>query len=149
MTTTDFNPIRGRRRTIKKPTKMRIKTRQPRKKRSKMIFKKKKKKIKTRTAKAYQLQRWSHTTKTKGLPKHTNCRGGTKLKMRNHRHFATTKEVKTRSKQKYQVERILMQKISALHRPRSRKHLYDKKIQMRTKACESLHFTTHHPPKGQ
>jgi hypothetical protein len=41
------------------------------------------------------------------------------------------------------VERILMQKISALHRPRSRKHLY-KKIQMRTKSMRipTFHHTS-------
>jgi hypothetical protein len=54
------------------------------------------------------------------LEKHINCRDSTKqTKEKNHRNFATTRR-STRSQQKYQVERILMQKISALHRPRGR-----------------------------
>ena len=108
-----------------------------------MILKKKREKTKTRP------------------PKHINCRSGLMQpkqraaksisiaeaapneKEKNHRNFATTRK-STRSKQKYQVERILMQKISALHRPRSRKHLYDKKIQMRTKSMRipTFHHTS-------
>ena len=83
---------------------------------------------KHRAAKAYQLQRqyYTHTFDNTVLQKHINCRRSTKqTKEKNHRNFATTRK-STRSKQKYQVERILMQKISALHRPRSRKHLYTK-----------------------
>jgi dephospho-CoA kinase len=127
-----------------------------------MIFKKKREKTKTRppkhinrrgglmqpkhrAAKAYQLQRqyYTHTFNNTVLQKHINCRRSTKqTKEKNHRNFATTRK-STRSKQKYQVERILMQKISALHRPRSRKHLY-KKIQMRTKSMRipTFHHTS-------
>lgn len=160
-TTTDFNPIRGRRRTIKKPTKMKIKTRQPGRSEARWSSKKKEKtktrppkhinrrsglmQPKHRAAKAYQLQRqyYTHTFNNTVLQKHINCRRSTKqTKEKNHRNFATTRK-STRSKQKYQVERILMQKISALHRPRSRKHLY-KKIQMRTKSMRipTFHHTS-------
>lgn len=98
-----------------------------------------------RAAKAYQLQRqyYTHTFNNTVLQKHINCRRSTKqTKEKNHRNFATTRK-STRSKQKYQVERILMQKISALHRPRSRKHLY-KQIQMRTKSMRipTFHHTS-------
>ncbi len=95
MTTTDFNPFRGRRRTIKKPTKMKVKTRQPGRSEARWSSKKKKK-TKTRppkhinrrgglmqprhrAAKAYQWQRqyYTHTFNNTMLPKHINCRGST------------------------------------------------------------------------
>lgn len=140
-TTTDFNPIRGRRRTIKKPTKMKIKTRQPG--RSEARWSSKKKRRPRRDLQSISIAEAVSGNQNIGLPKHINCRGCTKwTKEKNHRNFATTRK-STRSQQKYQVERILMQKISALHRPRSRKHLY-KKIQMRTKSMRipTFHHTS-------